>query len=71
MFSVSSNFVRVEVPEPGNSSSSGMGQRQLLCSMRALLRKLGQAVLVGDYVRVGSVDWAQNKGQVRRGLGHN
>ncbi|KAF5836433.1 hypothetical protein DUNSADRAFT_5939 [Dunaliella salina] len=64
VFSTSSNFVRVEVPDPGDTSSRSSGQRPLLCSMRALLRKVGQAVLVGDYVRVGSIDWEQNKGQV-------
>jgi hypothetical protein len=29
-----------------------------------LLKKVGQTVLVGDRVRVGSMDWAQGKGQV-------
>jgi len=71
VFSTSSNFVRVEVDSPsvnanGSSSSTPQPQQQqLLCSMRALLRKLGQYVLVGDYVRVGSIDLAQSKGQVR------
>jgi len=67
VFSTSSNFVRVEVPDPfseGSISNGSGGQRQLLCSMRSLLRKMGQAVLVGDYVRVSSIDWAQDKGQV-------
>ncbi|GIL71808.1 hypothetical protein Vretimale_759 [Volvox reticuliferus] len=38
--------------------------RRLLCSVRSLLRKLGQDVLVGDIVRVGSVDWREGRGVV-------
>ncbi|GIL45870.1 hypothetical protein Vafri_3004 [Volvox africanus] len=38
--------------------------RLLLCSVRSLLRKLGQDVVVGDIVRVGSVDWREGRGVV-------
>jgi len=70
VFSTSSNLVRVEVlPTPeGEGAALEQQQQHLLCSMRSLLRKLGHAVLVGDYVRVGAVDWAQAKGQVRAAL---
>ncbi|KXZ46521.1 hypothetical protein GPECTOR_43g958 [Gonium pectorale] len=36
----------------------------LLCSVRALLRKLRQEVVVGDVVRVGSADWRHATGVV-------
>ncbi len=36
----------------------------ILCSVRALLRKLRQEVLVGDVVRVSSIDWGQGRGVV-------
>lgn len=37
---------------------------QLLCTVRALLKKVRQRVLVGDVVSVGSVDWAAGRGVV-------
>lgn len=45
--------------------SPALPHTQLLCSVRMLLKKMGQTVLVGDRVRVGSIDWGQGKGQVR------
>ncbi|KAG1680750.1 hypothetical protein FOA52_008083 [Chlamydomonas sp. UWO 241] len=39
-------------------------QRELLCSVRALLRKMHGRVLVGDYVRVGCIDWKLSRGVV-------
>lgn len=37
---------------------------QLLCTVRALLKKIGQRVLVGDNVRVHPIDWADGRGVV-------
>ena len=34
----------------------------LLCSVRALLKKIKQTVLVGDNVQVASIDWADKRG---------
>ncbi|PNH11412.1 putative ribosome biogenesis GTPase RsgA, partial [Tetrabaena socialis] len=36
----------------------------LLCSVRSLLRKLRQDVVVGDVVRVSSIDWREGRGVV-------
>ncbi|EFJ52532.1 hypothetical protein VOLCADRAFT_43862, partial [Volvox carteri f. nagariensis] len=36
----------------------------LLCSIRSLLRKLRQDVVVGDVVRVSSIDWREGRGVV-------
>jgi hypothetical protein len=44
--------------------TAALPRTQLLCSLRSLLKKLNQTVLVGDRVRVGSIDWAHGKGQV-------
>lgn len=38
--------------------------RELLCVVRALLKKIKRRVLVGDKVLVGSVDWTDRKGKI-------
>jgi hypothetical protein len=51
----------------GASSSSEAATppvRQLLCTVRALLKKIGQRVLVGDNVRVQPIDWPAGRGVV-------
>jgi ribosome biogenesis GTPase len=35
----------------------------LLCNVRALLKKIKQRVLVGDFVRVIGIDWVDNRGK--------
>jgi hypothetical protein len=35
---------------------------ELLCTVRALLKKMKQTVLVGDRVRVNSIDWLSARG---------
>ncbi|KAK4841198.1 hypothetical protein QYF36_000521 [Acer negundo] len=53
------NFMRVIVQsEP---SSSGV---ELLCVVRALLKKIKRRVLVGDKVVVGSIDWVDRRGMI-------
>jgi hypothetical protein len=37
---------------------------QLLCTVRALLKKINQRVLVGDRVRVHGIDWLEGRGVV-------
>lgn len=52
------------------SSSSSSSSRvppprtQLLCTVRALLKKINQRVLVGDRVRVHGIDWLEGRGVV-------
>ncbi|KAM5568189.1 small ribosomal subunit biogenesis GTPase RsgA 1, mitochondrial [Rosa sericea] len=66
------NFMRVIVEPPGSleksadetaSSSSGF-QVELLCVVRALLKKIKRRVLVGDKVLVGSIDWVDRRGMI-------
>ncbi|KAH7570488.1 hypothetical protein ACOSP7_018672 [Xanthoceras sorbifolium] len=53
------NFMRVIVQsEP---SRSGV---ELLCVVRALLKKIKRRVLVGDKVVVGSIDWVDRRGMI-------
>ena len=35
---------------------------ELLCTVRALLKKMQERVLVGDNVRVISIDWVESRG---------
>ncbi|XP_027902186.1 small ribosomal subunit biogenesis GTPase RsgA 1, mitochondrial [Vigna unguiculata] len=60
------NFMRVIVPEsdqPPSSSGSFRGV-ELLCVVRALLKKIKRRVMVGDKVLVGSVDWVDRRGWI-------
>lgn len=44
-----------------DSSRSGV---ELLCVVRALLKKIKRRVLVGDKVVVGSIDWVDRRGMI-------
>ncbi len=46
-------------------AAATLPRQQLLCSLRSLFKKVNQTVLVGDRVRVGSIDWREARGQVR------
>ncbi len=68
--SAQANYVRVRVDqlidEHGQTPPSGWDGPPpapvLLCVVRALLKKIKQTVLVGDCVRVGSIDWPDTRG---------
>ncbi|KAK1285498.1 hypothetical protein QJS10_CPB20g00281 [Acorus calamus] len=53
------NFMRVVVENPVES-----GGTELLCVVRAVLKKIGRWVYVGDRVLVGSVDWKDRRGMI-------
>lgn len=61
--------MRVIVEAPGKKSAdetascSGV-QVELLCVVRALLKKIKRRVLVGDKVLVGSIDWVDRRGMI-------
>ncbi|XP_008776127.2 small ribosomal subunit biogenesis GTPase RsgA 1, mitochondrial [Phoenix dactylifera] len=65
------NFMRVIVESAGGPpenpsfvvSDSRIG-KELLCVVRALLKKIKRMVLVGDKVLVGSVDWTDRRGMI-------
>ncbi|WVZ85266.1 hypothetical protein U9M48_032213 [Paspalum notatum var. saurae] len=58
------NFMRVIV----DATAPGLADRHrgsdLLCVVRALLKKIRRRVLVGDRVLVGAVDWADRRGMI-------
>lgn len=51
--------MRVLVDSPRSAAGT-----ELLCVVRALLKKIKKRVLVGDRVLVGSVDWADRRGMI-------
>ena len=64
------NFVSVRVTPPaaqhssnGEVSPAPPGTVELLCAVRALLKKIKQQVLVGDRVHVVGIDWADKRGE--------
>ena len=63
VISKEANFVTVRLSERSELAESLPGPVDLLCSVRALLKKIKQTVLVGDNVQVDSIDWADKRGQ--------
>lgn len=63
VISKEANFVTVRLNDSGEPPNSMLGPTDLLCSVRALLKKIKQTVLVGDHVQVDSIDWADKRGQ--------
>ena len=65
------NFVSVRVTPPAAQLSSNGCEAspaaprtvELLCAVRALLKKIRQQVLVGDRVHVVGIDWADKRGE--------
>ena len=75
VMSAQANFVRVRVDSvdaesttssssPSTSTASTFPRPELLCTVRALLKKMRQSVLVGDRVAVSGIDWASARGAV-------
>ncbi len=54
------NFYWVQLAAASQPDRPG----KLLCTRRARLKKIGQAVLVGDRVRVEEIDWADGRGAI-------
>lgn len=63
VISKEANFVTVRLNERAEVAEALPGPIDLLCSVRALLKKIKQTVLVGDNVQVDSIDWADKRGQ--------
>uniref|UniRef100_A0A1J3EIC1 Putative ribosome biogenesis GTPase RsgA n=1 Tax=Noccaea caerulescens TaxID=107243 RepID=A0A1J3EIC1_NOCCA len=57
------NFMRVTVDDDDDRSSSKTGV-ELLCVVKAVLKKIRRRVLVGDKVLVGSIDWVDRRGMI-------
>lgn len=59
------NFMRVVVESvPVSTDSDSMVGKELLCVVRALLKKIKRRVLVGDKVLVNSIDWVDRRGVI-------
>ena len=50
--------------DSSSSSSSSKVGTELLCVVRAVLKKIKRRVLVGDKVVVGSIDWVDRRGMI-------
>lgn len=53
-----------EGDDRSSSSSSSKDGVELLCVVRAVLKKIRRRVLVGDKVLVGSIDWVDRRGMI-------
>lgn len=61
------NFMRVIIQSSGEGFDDDDTSRigvELLCVVRALLKKIRRRVLVGDKVVVGSIDWIDHRGMI-------
>ncbi|XP_061338708.1 small ribosomal subunit biogenesis GTPase RsgA 1, mitochondrial [Gastrolobium bilobum] len=59
------NFMRVIVHSPTQQEPSRtFHEVELLCVVRALLKKIKRRVMVGDKVLVGSIDWVDRRGMI-------
>ncbi|CAH8362852.1 unnamed protein product [Eruca vesicaria subsp. sativa] len=58
------NFMRVVVQDDGDVSEDDRNGVELLCVVRAVLKKIRRRVLVGDKVLVGSIDWVDKRGMI-------
>ncbi|GAU16628.1 hypothetical protein TSUD_325760 [Trifolium subterraneum] len=58
------NFMRVIVQSEPSRTSHDVSGVELLCVVRALLKKIKRRVMVGDKVLVGSVDWVDRRGMI-------
>ena len=65
VISKEANFVTVRLHGTDGASTGSPVRTDLLCSVRALLKKIKQTVLVGDNVQVASIDWADKRGVLR------
>ncbi len=62
VISKEANFVTVRLNRSDDSLTATPVRTDLVCSVRALLKKIKQTVLVGDNVQVDSIDWAEKRG---------
>ena len=49
---------------PSSSTSSSSSSVELLCTCRALLKKIRKRVLVGDVAKISSIDWVEEIGTI-------
>lgn len=61
VLAVQANYYWVRLDD---STGAPEGSQSLLCTRRARLKKTGQLVMVGDYVRVEEADWSGGRGAI-------
>ncbi|KAJ9169344.1 hypothetical protein P3X46_017548 [Hevea brasiliensis] len=61
---LSSTFQKSEEEASSSNSDEGKIGVELLCVVRAVLKKIKRRVLVGDKVVVGSIDWVDRRGMI-------
>lgn len=66
VISKEANFVKVRLDDSTDPKPAGTGHTVLFCTVRALLKKIKQTVLVGDQVEVQAIDWTDKQGQCSR-----
>ncbi|CAL8469056.1 g8597 [Coccomyxa elongata] len=69
VMSAQANFVSVVLDMPADTSKDASEAQEekrteLLCTVRGILKKIKQSVLVGDRVRVAGIDWDDQRGTV-------
>ncbi len=64
VLAVQANFYRVQIEKNSLPHANDVGSRDLLCTRRARLKKLGQQVLVGDRVLIEEPDWSGQRGAI-------
>ncbi|KAL5728466.1 thiamine phosphate phosphatase [Ranunculus cassubicifolius] len=59
------NFMRVLIQNPNPNDPANPNPRvELLCVVKAVLKKIKRRVLVGDKVLVGAIDWVDKRGMI-------
>lgn len=64
VLAVQANFYRVRLDREREIEGVGQEVRELLCTRRARLKKIGQQVLVGDRVEIDEPDWQGLRGAI-------
>lgn len=57
--SAQANFVRVQILSHGTEGQTVPERPSLLCTVRQLLKKTQQTIMVGDFVTVSGIDWVE------------
>ncbi|NCJ05694.1 small ribosomal subunit biogenesis GTPase RsgA [Synechococcales cyanobacterium C] len=64
VLAVQANFYRVRLQLADSVDGVGLPPRELLCTRRSRLKKMGQQVMVGDQVRIEEPDWQGGRGAI-------
>ena len=68
VLAVQANFYRVQLETQASAGAKSYPCPELLCTRRSRLKKLGQKVMVGDYVGIEEPDWLGQRGAISQVL---